>query len=64
MLKWFRVRYLRVVDSSDPVLNLHNDTSILGDSARESAVIAEETLGVLERQGTVLAIAGVHLESL
>jgi len=55
---------LRVVDSANPVLYLHNHTSVLGDSTREGGVIAEKTLGTLQGHGTVHAVAGVKLESL
>ncbi|KAI6776511.1 hypothetical protein HG530_000456 [Fusarium avenaceum] len=53
---------LRVVDTVNVVLNLKNDTSVLGDDTGEVGVILE-TLGLLQGEVTLLLSAAVELES-
>ena len=52
---------LRVVDSVNVVLNLKNNTSVLGNSSGEVLVVLK-TLGALEREVTLLLCAAVELE--
>lgn len=52
---------LRLVDGINPVLNLHDNAAVLLDSARARSVV-EQTLGLFESEGAVLAAARVDLE--
>lgn len=52
-----------LVDGINVVLDLEHDAAVLGNGAREVRVIVN-ALGLLERHGTVLAAARVHLEGL
>lgn len=53
---------LGLVDSINPVLNLHNNAAVLLHSAGTVSLV-EQTLRLLERESAVLATAGVDLES-
>lgn len=52
-----------MVDSVNVVLNLKNNTSVLGNSSGEVLVILK-TLGALEREVTLLLCAAVELEGI
>lgn len=52
-----------MVDTINVVLNLKNDTSVLGDCSREVLVILE-TLSALQREVTLLLRAAVELEGI
>jgi hypothetical protein len=52
---------LRVVDTVNVVLYLHDDAAVLGDCAGEVGVVTD-ALRLFESQGTILPIARVDLE--
>jgi hypothetical protein len=54
---------LRVVDAVNVVLNFNDHASVLGDDSGEVLVVLE-TLGLLERHGTLLLSAAVELEGI
>ena len=54
---------LRVVDSVNPILDLHDEAAVLGDGTGELLVVVQ-TLSLLQSHGTVLTVARVELEGI
>jgi len=51
-----------MVDAIDPVLDLEYNASVLGDGPGEVLLVAKDSLGALQRERTVLAVARVQLD--